>query len=336
MAHKARRRRPAAHDTGQGGKLHATGGFSGVIATNGHNAVALRQHGGNTFTASAGGHGIINHGVEVVVIHGSAGGLFYKFIDPLPLAQNRIQAFALFDRLVGSGGIDFIGCFTIHPVIGTAQPGPFGADRAHMVGGKGLAKGAGVVSFHILIGHLFHAFVAGFVLGPGALGQFIDILFFGIKGDLYLVDDFLKILVEFGMQHGADILHGKAFVNGRFADTDPGNVALPDVHDSLNIVDQVMDLAFDDRFKIRLKFTPGNLDINAQRHGFALFDGGNIRSDNIDFAVLDFIHFGHFDQLGALGFAAAHLRIKIGAAHPLAFISRPEGAGNIDRGHCDL
>ena len=205
-----------------------------------------------------------------------------------------------------------------------------------MVGCEGLAQGAGIIGFHIFIGHLFHALVAGFVFAPGALGQFIHILFLGIKRDLDLVDDFLEILVELGMQHRTDVFQGKAFFNGRFADPDPGNIALADMHDPLNIVDQVMDLTLDDRLKIRLKFTASDLDINAQRHGLALFNFGDVRTDNLDFAVVDFIHFSHLDQLGALGFTAAHLGIQIGTAHALAFIGRSEGTGNLDRGYAHL
>ena len=88
--------------------------------------------------------------------------------------------------------------------------------------------------------------------------------------------------------------------------------------------------------KVRLKFAPGDLDINPQGHGFALFNFGDVRADNIDLAVIDFIHLGHFDQLGALGFTAAHLGIQIGTAHALAFIGRSEGTGNLDRGYAHL
>ncbi len=205
-----------------------------------------------------------------------------------------------------------------------------------MIGRKGLTQGAGVIGFHILIGHLLDTLITGFVFAPGALGQIIHILFLGVKGDLNLIDDFLKILVELGVQHRADIFQGKAFFNGRFADPDPGDIALADMHDALNVIDQMMDLTLDDRLKIRLKFTPGDLDINAQRHGLALFNLGNVRADNLDLAVIDFIHLGHLDQLGALGLAAAHLGIQIGTAHTLAFIGRSKRAGNLDRRYADF
>ncbi len=142
--------------------------------------------------------------------------------------------------------------------------------------------------------------------------------------------------MEFGMQHRADILQRKALFDGGFADPDPGDIALADMHDALNVVDQVMDLTLDDRLEIRLKFATGDLDINAQRHGLALFKVGNLRADHLDLAVVDFIHLSHLDQLGALGLAAAHLGIQVRAAHTLAFIGRPERAGDLDRRYADL
>ena len=74
-----------------------------------------------------------------------------------------------------------------------------------MIGGKGLTQGAGIIGFHILVGHLFDPLIALLVLGPGPFGQFIDIFLFGVQGHLNLVDDFLKILMKLGMQDGADV-----------------------------------------------------------------------------------------------------------------------------------
>ena len=67
---------------------------------------------------------------------GPAGGLVDEVVDTLPLAQDRIEAFALFDGLVGAGGVDLVGCLAVHPVVGAAQAGPLRAHRADMVGGE--------------------------------------------------------------------------------------------------------------------------------------------------------------------------------------------------------
>ena len=96
------------------------GGFTHIIPVDRHYPVAGRQHGGNTLAAAAGGHGIDHHGIEVVMGDGSAGGLVNKIVDPFPLPQHRIQAFAFFDGLIRSGGIDFKGSFAIHPVVSAA------------------------------------------------------------------------------------------------------------------------------------------------------------------------------------------------------------------------
>jgi len=70
--------------------------------------------------------------------------------------------------------------------------------------------------------------------------------------------------------------------------------------------------------------------------GAAFLDLVDVGADDGDLAVLDLVHLGHLDQLGALGFAAAHLAVKVLAAHALALVSRSEGHRDVDRGHLDL
>ncbi len=124
----------------------------------------------------------------------------------------------------------------------------------------------------------------------------------------------------------------KPFSMARLADTDPGDIALADVHHTLDVVDQVMDLALDDRLEIGLELASGHLDINTQRQGVPFFQIGDVGTVDDHLAVIDLVHFGHLDQLGGLGFAAAHLAEQIGTADALALVGRTEGTRNIDLG----
>lgn len=210
MTHETRRGSPTAHDTGQGGELHAGRRLTGIIPAHRHDTIAGRQHGRDTLAAAAGGHGIGYHGVEVIVGYRAAGGLVNKVIDTLPLTQFGIYTLSLFNGLVGSGGIDLKGRLAVHPVVGAAQTGPLRAHRADMVGSKTLAQRAGVEDVDIFVGHLVHPLIARLIFGPGRLGELVHILFVRVEGHLDLVHDLGKILVEFGMQHHPDILDGKA------------------------------------------------------------------------------------------------------------------------------
>ena len=72
------------------------------------------------------------------------------------------------------------------------------------------------------------------------------------------------------------------------------------MHYALNVVDQVMNLALQDRFKIFLEFPAGNLHIYAQWKSAALFEICNIRADDFDFAVVNITHLRLFTKLGGL------------------------------------
>ncbi len=201
-----------------------------------------------------------------------------------------------------------------------------------MGGREGLAQGAGVVGLHVLVGHLLDAFVARLVFGPGRLGQLVHVFLLGVEGHLDLVQDLAEVLVELGVQHDTDVFQGKALFHGGLADADPGDVALADVHDALDVVDQMVDLALQDGLEVGLHLAAGHLHENAHGEGVAFLQVVDVRAVHDDLAVLDLVHLGHLDQLGALGLAAAALGVQVGAAHPLALVSRAEGAGDLDVG----
>jgi hypothetical protein len=67
-----------------------------------------------------------------------------------------------------------------------------------------------------------------------------------------------------GVQDDTDVLERETLFDGGLADTHPGDVALADVHDALDIVDQMVNLALQDRLEVGLHFPAGHLDENAQ------------------------------------------------------------------------
>ena len=61
------------------------------------------------------------------------------------------------------------------------------------------------------------------------------------------------------------------------------------MHDTLNIVNQMVDLTLYNRFKIFLELTAGYLNIDAHREGVTFFEISDIRTDDLDLAVLDLL-----------------------------------------------
>ena len=89
----------------------------------------------------------------------------------------------------------------------------------------------------MIVGHLLDPLIARSILRSGPFGQCIHVFFLGVERHLNLIDDLLEILMEFGVQNDADVFEGKALVDGSFADPNPGDIALADMHNSLDIVD---------------------------------------------------------------------------------------------------
>ena len=109
-----------------------------------------------------------------------------------------------------------------------------------MVGGKGLAQGAGVVGLGGFVPHVLHPGITLFVNLPGLLGDLVHLVFLGVELNLAFVEDGAEVLVEFGVQDGADVFQGEALFHCGLADAVPGDIPLPDVHDALSMVNQVM------------------------------------------------------------------------------------------------
>ncbi len=199
VPHEARGHLATADCACQGGELHTARRHLVVLAVDGHDAVAGGKDRRHALTAAAGGHGIVNQAVEIVARHRLTGGLEDEIIDPFPVAVLLIQGLTLLDGLVGTGGIDFVGGLTVHPIVGAAEPGTLGAHHTHMVGGEGLAQGAGVVDIRGLVSHALDAGVTSTIDCPGLLGDLLDLFLISVDLHLAFVENGAKVLMVFGL-----------------------------------------------------------------------------------------------------------------------------------------
>ena len=125
------------------------------------------------------------------------------------------------------------------------------------------------------------------------------------------------------MQDDADMLEPEALFHGLFADAHPGDIALADVHDALGVVDEVVNLALQDRLVVLLHLAAGHLHDDGQGQLRTGRHIGQLRADDLDLAVLDLVHALGGDPFHHVGAAAAGFQINIVAADPLALEGRP-------------
>ena len=77
--------------------------------------------------------------------------------------------------------------------------------------GKGLTQCAGVVSINRFIGHTFDALIPVPVDYPGLFDNLFNIFLLGVELHLEFVENTAEVLVQFGMQDGADIFQFESF-----------------------------------------------------------------------------------------------------------------------------
>ena len=267
----------------------------------------------------------------------AAGGLEDKIVDAFPLSQLGIDGLALWHRLVGAGGIDFEGGLAVHPVIGAAESGPLRADDADMAGGERLAQQCRNSRYRWSRRSCLRCGHPGRHRPPWPFPACsLDIFFIGINLHLELVEDTAEVLVQFGMQDLADVLQPEALFHGLFADAHPGDIALADVHDALGVVDQVVNLALQDRFVVLLHLASGHLHDDGQGQLGSGRNIGNLRPDDLDLAVLDLVHALGGDPFHHVSAAAAAFQINIVAANPFALEGRTVRHRHRHLGHVDL
>ncbi|MBA7686314.1 hypothetical protein ES703_94757 [subsurface metagenome] len=260
MSNKARGTYTATDSPSQGGELHPARGHFRKLPIYRHYPVTQGKDSGNTLTAATGGHRVVYYAVEVIMVYLTPGSLINKLIYPLPLSISGINGFSLLYRLIRSSGVNFISSLTIHPVVGTAKAGSLWANGTNMTRGKGLAQSTGVVNISSFIGHTLNTSISNPIYCLCLLHYLMYLVLLGIQFYLHFIKYPTKILMQLGMDDGANMIKPETFFYSRFTNPQPGNISLPDVHHSLSIVYQMMDLSLQDRLVVILHISAGDLN----------------------------------------------------------------------------
>ena len=129
---------------------------------------------------------------------------------------------------------------------------------------------------------------------------------------------------------------GKALFNCALTDSDPHDISLADMHDPLNIIDQMMELALKNGLKIRLHLTACDLNQNTDGQILSLFNIGNIRAFHDHKTVFNLIHFLGDQHLDTGGSAAAAFHVQVVLTDTLTLKGGTERHGNINFRYVDL
>ena len=247
-----------------------------------------------------------------------AGLLPDELVHAVPLAGDRVEAGALLDGLVRTGGVELVGRLRVEPVVRAAQTEALGCDHAEVIGREALAQGARVERLDRLVGEPHHALVALRVDELRLLEHLVDLGLLGVDRDLHLVDDRLEVVEQLRVQDVADVPELEAGVLGGLADADPDELALPHVQHALGEVHEVVELALDDRLEVRLHLAPGHIDDDAERNAGALFELVELGPDDLDLAVLDLGRVARAHELECGRALAAGLDVGVFLADALA------------------
>src|SRR5208337_4010078 len=167
----------------------------------------------------------------------------------------------------------------------------------------------------------------------------VHLFLVGVNLHLAFVEDGAEVLMVLGMQEDPDVLQAEALFHRGLADAVPGDVPLPDVHDALGVVHQVVNLPLQDGLEVGLKAAARYFHQHGQgQPGRDLVGGqvGDVLADDFHLAVFHFIHVFAGDQLHRLGLAATALQIEVVLADPLALEGSAEVHRDVDLGDRDL
>ena len=181
------------------------------------------------------------------------------------------------DGRVGAGRVELVGRFGVEPVVRTAQAEALGRDHADVGRREALAQGARVEDVDGVVGQPGHPLVAR---GVGLAREFAhldDLVLFGVDRDLDLVDDRVELVEDLGVQDLAEVGELEPLVLRRLADRIQMQVALAHVQRALGEVDEVVELALDDRLEVGLHLATGDVDHDAERNSAAFFDVVDLR-----------------------------------------------------------
>ncbi len=205
-----------------------------------------------------------------------------------------------------------------------------------MAGSKGLTESTGVKDFFTFVGHRTKTQIT---FGIDTLCQFHDLfnlLLDGVNFDLHLIENSAEFLMKLTMKNNPEMFKGKAFFDRPFTNPNPHDISLTNVHDSLDIVHQVMKLTLKDGFKVRLHFTSGNLNQDTDREILAFFNVADIRTFHDNKAIFNFIHFLGNQNLDPCGSATTAFHVKVIFTDTLTLESGTKRHGNVNLGHVDL
>ena len=113
------------------------------------------------------------------------------------------------------------------------------------------------------------------------------------------------------MQDLAVMAQAQALGKAGLGHARPDDVALAHVPDAFGAVDQVVNLALEDRLEVGLHLAPGHLDPDRQRQRGAGLDLVDVGADDLDLAVVDLVQVDHGDELEGGGLVAAELDVGV-------------------------
>ena len=253
---------------GAGGQLaegHTGRGHALVFPVDNDEAVGHGLNAADALKAAAGGHGILQDGVQGDIFHSAVGRVGDRLVDGGEAAGALVLARALDNGLAGTVGVQLVGSLGIQPGHGAAQTQTLGSDHAAVGGGEGLAHDAGEVAVNGLIGHGRQTVVTLVVPGHSHLvAELLRLGGVGNQGDLALVHNGVELVHDHDVQNLGEVLQPQTGVVGRVADTDTNLVALAGVHNAFHVVEPGVDLPLDNGLEVHLHLRAGHLNIGRQ------------------------------------------------------------------------
>ena len=123
----------------------------------------------------------------------------------------------------------------------------------------------------------------------------------------------------------AVVLEPKALLEALLGDPGPDDVALAHVPEAGGAVQEVVDLALENRLEVGLHLAPGHLDPDPERQGRAFLHRIDVGADQLDRSVFDLVELHRGHELEGRGLVAAELDVHVRLADALALEGRPEG-----------
>ena len=330
VTHEARRLHAAAGHGGHLGERHAERGHAGVLTHRDDNAHADRLDAADAFEAAAGGHRILEQGVQRDVLQRAVGILGNGFVDVLVGAEALVDALFLGDDLAGTLRVKLVGRLGVQPGNGAAQTQTLRSDDAHVARREGLAHDAGVEHGDGFVGHGGKTLVTLVENDVRSGAQSLVRLVADDDLDLALVNNGVEFGLDLRVQDFADVAEAEARLKVGLVDTDTDHVALAGVHQTLNAVQELVDLTLEDRLKVGLHGLAGDLDGVGQGDLAADGDLVHLGAFDGDLVILDLGGILGDDQLEAVLAGAVDLDLHIALADDLALKGGGVGHGNVD------